>query len=63
MRLAQWPAPIPGFAARIVSESEEQFTVELRATTTEGDAVGGTGACGDSISRPPAPSWPVVYRP
>lgn len=64
MRLAQWSTPVPGFAARVVSGSEEQFTVELRATATEDEGVGGVaGTCGDSLSRPPNIGWPVVYWP
>ena len=64
MRLAQWPTPVPGFAARIVSESEEQFTVELRPWDYHGGSPGGAaGACADSMYSPPALGWPVVYVP
>jgi hypothetical protein len=62
MRLAQWPTPVPGFAARIVAAAEEQFTVDLVATAAEASVIG-FGACGDSFFKPPASGWPVVYFP
>lgn len=62
MRLAQWPTPVPGFAARILTQSEEQLTIFLQSKQTRLFGVG-TGACGDSIARQPVPTWPVVYLP
>ena len=62
MRLAQWPTPVPGFAARILTESEEQLTIILQSRQTKFFGVG-TGGCGDSMAQQPEPGWPVVYTP
>ena len=61
MRLAQWPTAVPGFAARILNESEEHLTIELRARADEHDVASGTNSCGDTLARAPTPGWPVVY--
>jgi hypothetical protein len=62
MRLAQWPTPVPGFAARILTQSEEQLTIVLQSSQNRLSGVG-TGGCGDSMARQPEPGWPVVYLP
>jgi len=63
MRLAQWQAPIPGFAALVLRDSEEQVTVALYASPNTLSGGWGMGSCGDSLARQPAPGWPVVYLP
>ena len=63
MRLAQWPIPVPGFAARILTLSEEQLTVVLQSKRTRLFGVGMSGGCGDALPRRPDPGWPVVYIP
>lgn len=62
LRLAQWPVPVPGFAARILVEAEEQLTIQVWAAGVSGMR-GGTGACGDSLGFPLEPGWPEVYIP
>jgi hypothetical protein len=62
MRLAQWPTPVPGFAARILTESEEQLTIILQSRQTKSFGVG-IGGCGDSMAQQPESGWPVVYSP
>jgi len=60
MRLAQWPSPVPGFAARILAAAEEQLTVDIPSTDSYGY---GSTSCGDSFSLTPTAGWPAVYFP
>lgn len=63
MRLAQWPAPVPQFAALLLSETQEQLTVNIVRRPDSGFLAGLGGACGDSLGLPVSPGWPVVYFP
>ncbi|HEY5055325.1 MAG TPA: hypothetical protein VII58_04150 [Acidobacteriaceae bacterium] len=62
MRLAQWPTPVPGFAARILTAAEEQLTIDLLPRSGTGSGYGSM-SCGDSLYTPPTAGWPIVYLP
>lgn len=54
-------APPPGFAARLLTDT----TAHLRiAAVANGDSTGlaASGACGDSMSGAPDPTWPPMFR-
>ena len=52
--------PPPALAANLVNEAEEHLTIVLQQTPEPGSGVGGA-ACGDFLSTPVRPNWPVVY--
>jgi hypothetical protein len=50
-----------GLVASVVDASEEELYIVVRADVPNSGYGNGGGTCGDSLSKPLTPGWPVVY--